>query len=207
MTAYFNHEKMYTYVNGFAMGRHLTDTLNALSFARRMHKEQKRKSGEPYITHPLTMACHALSIGITDDHIIAGVILHDVVEDCGARISDLPVSDETKEIVKLMTFVHPEGLTKTEALKLYYDGISSNGKASMVKILDRCNNVSTMSGVFSEEKLRNYILETEEFVLPLIRHTKEFYPEYRDMLWILKYHIVSVLESLKGLGAMKEEKQ
>lgn len=204
MAEYFNPEKMYTYVKGFAMGAKMNDTLASLAYARRMHKDQKRKSGEPYIVHPLAMACHALSVGITDDAILAGVLLHDVVEDCGAKIDDLPVSHEAKTVVYLMTFVQPDGMDKHDALKSYYENISKDGRASIVKILDRCNNVSTMAGVFSPEKLQAYIYETEEFVLPLIKHTKEYFPEYQDVLWILKYHIVSVLESLKGLGALEE---
>lgn len=207
MSEYFSNEKMYTYVKGFAMGAKLNDTLASLAYARRMHASQKRKSGEPYIVHPLTMACHALAVGITDDAILAGVLLHDVIEDCGVKLEELPVSNEAKTVVNLMTFVQPEGMSKHDALKLYYNNISNNGRASIVKILDRCNNVSTMAGVFSHEKLQAYIEETEEFVLPLIKHTKEYYPEYQDVLWILKYHIVSVLESLKGLGAMETTKE
>ena len=60
----FNSEKMYTYIRGFANGAHMTETLKALSYAREKHSGQLRKSGEPYIVHPLTMACNAISIGI-----------------------------------------------------------------------------------------------------------------------------------------------
>ena len=51
----------------------------------------------------------------------------------------------------------------------------------------------------AELKGEEYIVETETFVLPLIRITKEEFPEYQDVLFILKYHIVSVLDSIKGV--------
>ena len=55
-----------------------------------------------------------------------------------------------------------------------------------------------MAGVFSKEKLFDYIDETKRFVFPLIRITKDEYPEYQNSLFILKYHIYSVLEAICG---------
>ena len=100
----FNSEKMYTYIRGYASGLDMTQTLCALAFARKKHQGQMRKSGEPYIVHPLTMACDALSLGIKDDNTIATILLHDVCEDCGVSVAELPVNDVVKRGVELMTF-------------------------------------------------------------------------------------------------------
>ena len=65
----FHPEKMYTYLRGYASALGMKDTLKALAFAREKHKDQFRKSGEPYIVHPLTMACNAVSMGIKEDSV------------------------------------------------------------------------------------------------------------------------------------------
>ena len=108
MRSHFNEEKMYTYLKGFAMGRGWSETMQALNYARKLHKGQARKSGEPYIIHPLTMACQAVSMGVNDDNIVAAILLHDVVEDCAVSVNDLPVNKEVKEAVHLLTYVKPE---------------------------------------------------------------------------------------------------
>ena len=90
MRTLYNVDKMYTYLRGFLIGANMRESLTALQFARRMHKNQTRKDGTPYIVHPLRMACYAIAIGIRDDNIVATVLLHDVVEDCGVEVDNLP---------------------------------------------------------------------------------------------------------------------
>lgn len=191
MSASFDANKIYTYLKGYAMGLEWSDTLAALSFARVAHKDQRRKSGEPYIIHPLTVASHAVALGVKEDEVVAAAILHDVVEDCNIGVDMLPVSDNTKDAVRRLTHV------KGEPLGPYYREIGENRVASIVKLLDRCDNVSTMAGVFSVEKIKQYIDETREYVLPLIRQTKDKWPSDSNALFVLKYHIVSVIDGLE----------
>ena len=149
----FYPDKMYTYIRGYASGAEMTQTLKALSFAREKHEGQMRKGGEPYIIHPLTMACNALSIGIKEDNIIATILLHDVCEDCGISLEELPVNDIVRRGVELMTFRVMEGETKEIAKNRYYNELLENREASITKLIDRCHNVSCMAGAFSKEKL------------------------------------------------------
>lgn len=90
-TLTFNPERMFTRIRGFAQAKGWTDTLSALGFARKAHMGQDRKDGLPYIVHPLTMACHAIALGVHDDCVVAALLLHDVPEDCGVDARDLPV--------------------------------------------------------------------------------------------------------------------
>lgn len=191
MSVNFSSDKTYTYLKGLITGLHFTDSIQALQFARNAHRNQTRKSGEPYIVHPLTIASHAVAMGLKDDRIIAACLLHDVVEDCNVKWGDLPVSIDTQMVVRLLTHV------KGTPLDVYYKCISDDPIACIVKILDRCHNVSTMAGVFTREKIRSYIDETRDYVMPLLRHTKDTWPEYSEQLYILKYHIQSMIDGLE----------
>ena len=85
-----------------------------------------------------------------------------------------------------------------EYQKRYYDAIAGDSTAAIVKILDRCNNISTMILGFSKERVIEYINETEQYVYPLIEYVKKNYRQYYDAVFILNYQIMSIIESIKG---------
>ena len=195
----YNIDMMYAHIHDFAVSRQMEQTLQALSFAWKMHSGQYRKSGEQYIIHPLTMACHALSLGMDDDTLISTILLHDVCEDCGVASHELPVNHKVRHGVELMTFTVLEGETKDAAKCRYYDRLGENKTAAVTKLIDRCHNVSTMSGAFSKEKMKAYIEETREYVLPLLYRTRESYPELAEVLFSIHYHITSVIDAAEQI--------
>lgn len=199
----FHEDNMYVKMKEFALSENLKETNMALQFMRKQHDGQFRKQGKftsvriQYINHPLLMACQAHAFGIRDDVLLSSILLHDVVEDTGITVNELPFSSEVKEIVDLVSFSLPAGMTKDQAKAAYYERLKNNGKACVVKIIDRCNNVSTMAGSFSAKKLNEYIGETEKYIMPIFDVLKDNYPEYRDIAFLVKYHILSVIETIK----------
>ena len=194
-------ERMYSQVKIAVNALELKQSARALVLMKKYHEGQTRKGKDkvPYIAHPLLIACHALALGLKEDELIATALLHDVLEDTDATPDELDVSLEVIEAVKLVSYSCPEGMTSKEAKKLYYDGMYGNKIAAIVKILDRCNNVSHMAAAFSKEKLIEYIDETEEYVFPLIEHVKHNYLEYYNAVFLLKYQMLSVMETMKRL--------
>jgi GTP pyrophosphokinase len=195
----FDETKMYTYIKAFATARKLYQTVRVLPYVREKHEGQYRKGEDkvPYINHPLLITCHALSLGMCEDDLLSACLLHDVSEDCGVPIDDLPVNDDTKEAVRLLTKDF-EALKKSmDAVDEYYDAISENKIASIVKLLDRCNNISGMASAFSESKMAGYIQETEDYIYPLMDRTSDNYPEYANQVFLIKYHMTSVIEAVR----------
>ena len=195
----YDWEHMKTYVKTTAHNLGLYDTLKAVDFAVEAHEGQTRKNSDiPYIYHPLNMACHALSMGIKEDEVIAAILLHDVVEDCKKTIDDLPVNDETKELVRLMTKDKSKGSHNPETLDKYYAGLASNPKAALIKCIDRCNNMTTMSWGLSRESIYQQIEEVDKYYPRLLKVVKDT-PEYNNAAWLLKYQIESMLDIYKRL--------
>lgn len=192
----FDENKMYTYVKTYAAINKLYQTSKVLPYARELHKGQVRKGKDrvPYIYHPLLIACHALALGLNDDNIVSAALLHDVCEDCGVAVDELPVNEETKEAVLLLT------KDKETDEEQYYEKISKNPIATMVKLLDRCNNISGMSAGFSKAKMVEYIKETEKLVYPLLQKAKSEFPMYSNQIFLIKYHTISVIEAIKHQG-------
>ena len=198
----FDPEHMYTYVKSAAAAKGYPQTLAALNGIREWHAGQYRKNnrGEetvPYVIHPLTLACQALALGIDTDDVLAAVLLHDVVEDCGVRAEDLPVGDAVKKAVSLVSYNTYPG-DKSEIKGTYYANILTDPLACLIKCMDRCNNLSTMAMGFSAEKMKTYVRETEKYVMPVLKKLKEC-PEYNSAAWQLQYQIVSYLEIYKRL--------
>ena len=197
--AIYNWEHMKTYVKTAARTLKLKDTLKAVDYAVEAHEGQKRKrSNIPYIYHPLNLACHALSMGITDDAIIAACMLHDVVEDCGKKVEELPVGAEARELVRLLTHEKTTPANRDKLMAEYFDAIAANPKAALVKCIDRCNNLTTMSWGLSRDRIYRMIRETEEYFPRLLKVVKAE-ADFNNAAWLLQYQMESMLDIYKRL--------
>lgn len=180
------------FLKGYLKGKGFNRAIRAIDLAETAHFNEKRKSGEPFISHPIRIANALVSLGVDDEDIIIIAILHDIIEDTDTTREDL-LNDFSKEIVNSI-----ELLTKKDGITLdsYYENIRLNPKSSIVKIADRCHNVSTMY-FFNKNKIYKYINETEKYVVPLCSFVSNKYPELSNYAYYMKYHIESILETTK----------
>ena len=82
----------------------------AYNYAVEHHGDQKRKSGEPYIVHPVNVAYTIADLGL-DEKTICAALLHDVVEDTDATLEDIE-NEFGKEIAEMV-----DGVTKLKQIK------------------------------------------------------------------------------------------
>ena len=199
----FEADHMFTFVKGRAQLLDMPQTLEVLGLLRRAHGGQERKSKHgfevPYVVHPLTLACHALAMGLKNDDVIAACLAHDMVEDSDLKPEDLPVNDEVREAVILVTKPTSEEKKKDPGWeKKYYDNIRKNPLACLIKCLDRCNNLSGMADGFSRKKMAAYTAETDTYYPPLLEVIKK-QKDWNDAWWLLRYQITALTETFKRL--------
>ena len=194
----FNH--MYTFVKGRAQMLNLSQTLAVMDLLRKAHGSQQRRSRNgfetTYMVHPLTMACHALAMGLREDDILAAAMAHDMIEDSDLRLSDLPVNDRVREAVQLVS--KNEYQYSADWEDRYYENIRENPLACLVKCLDRVNNLAGMADAFSREKMVKYTEETNRYYPTLLDALKKV-PEWNDAWWLLRYQMMTLLETFKRL--------
>ena len=143
--------------------------LTALRLAKHYHDGQFRKSGEPYVSHPIAVAWFLTQVGVQDESTLAAALLHDVLEDCGyvvtahGLVCDEGIPRRTVALVELLSQF--EG----ESDDAYYVRAGSNPAAIIVKLADGLHNLLTMDGPwYPADRRRRKVQETRERVLPLI---------------------------------------
>lgn len=150
----------------------IQDVYKAYNYAFECHIEQKRRSGEPYITHPVSVACIAANLHLDAPSIIAA-LLHDVVEDTPATLKEVE-SQFGKQVTKLV-----DGLSKLDKLN-FSDvveaqaenfrkmllAMSSDIRVMIIKLCDRMHNMQTL-GHLNEQKRKRIAQETVDIYAPI----------------------------------------
>ena len=155
----------------------------AYEYADKAHEGQMRQSGEPYITHPISVAHILVELGMDTETICAG-LLHDVVEDTASTL------DEIKKMFGADVALMVDGVTKltklsysskeqrqAENVRKMLLAMAKDVRVIIVKLADRLHNMRT-GEYWKEYKRREKALETMEVYAPLadrlgIRSIKE----------------------------------
>ncbi|WP_203979876.1 RelA/SpoT family protein [Planotetraspora silvatica] len=142
----------------------------AYDMAAYHHRDQKRKSGDPYITHPLAVASILAELG-TDDETLCAALLHDTVEDTAYSLDELR-GDFGDNIALLV-----DGVTKLDKVKFgdaaqaetvrkMVVAMSRDIRVLVIKLADRLHNMRTMR-YMPEHKRQQKSRETLEIFAPL----------------------------------------
>jgi GTP pyrophosphokinase len=192
-------EKSRIFLRGYAIAKDMPLTLKALEWIESYHGDQKRKDGSDYVEHPIRVAGHCVALGWNDDVTVASALLHDVPEDTNKTIGDLYLhfGEPVEKTVFYVTRM-PGDCPETHFRDLA--SVAGRYTSPEIKLVDRCHNVSTMAGVFSPEKIAEYIRETDDYVMPLFRAVRDACPEKRQELYLVKYHLLSVRDSIAALS-------
>ena len=160
---------------------------DAYSLAAEAHKEQLRKTGEPYIIHPIAVArivAEELELGANP---VIAAFLHDVVEDTAYTIDDIRerFGDDVAFLVGVVTKQKKEKYEKSKQVDNYRQILASvqyDVRAILIKLADRLHNMRTLDSMRPDKQMK------------IAGETDYFYAPLANRLGL--YHIKSELENL-----------
>ena len=143
----------------------------AFSFAREAHKSQKRKTGEPYILHPIAVATIAAEELMLDANPVAACFLHDVVEDTDHTLDEISelFGNDVAFLVRVVTKQKKKHYEESKQVDNYRQMLMSveyDIRAILVKLADRLHNMRTLSSMRADKQMK-IAGETDYFYAPL----------------------------------------
>ena len=156
-------------------------------FARKAHEGQTRKSGEPYIIHPIAVATIlAQELELSDNTVIAA-FLHDVVEDTKYTIEDIRehFGDDVAKLVDAVTKRKKEKYRHSKQVDNYrqiLESVHYDVRALLIKLADRLHNMRTLDSMSAAKQMK------------IAGETDYFYAPLANRLGL--YHIKTELENL-----------
>lgn len=170
--------KLISSINGYLKGKGMHKAMEALEFAKKYHVGTRKDDITPEFQHQIEIALYAQTLKDLrfEEDVFCAIFLHDVREDYFVPHQDIVdkfgtrVADAVEKLSKVI-----DGKKKTE--EEYFGAIATCPIASIVKLCDRINNVSTMTGAFTIAKQREYLKETEKYFIPLAKTCRKLYPD------------------------------
>lgn len=166
----------------------------AFYFAADIHKNQKRKTGEPYIIHPVSVAQILIDIGPAGNTTVCSAIMHDVLEDAENVVAaDYYIYNNFSENIYFNVHALSKNTHISNKINQQLDYLDQFKKAAemdpivmFVKLADLLHNLSTLGGL-SQERRKTWLNELKYQYLPIL---SDLYPllsfEYHNM-----YHVLS----------------
>jgi len=198
-------QKDRTFLKAYMLGRGYSLGLKALGFSERHHTGLRKDKQTPEFHHQVQIALSVLDLKglINEELAIVIALLHDVQEDHRVPTEAIrrEFGDDVASVNWKMTkkFVETDGTLTVKDREAYIIDLSLDATGSIVKGLDRVNNLQTMIGVFTVEKMQSYADEAETIFLPMLKKASKHFPEQhhayqavqqtmkRQLKWIRAY--------------------
>ncbi|HEU5113811.1 MAG TPA: RelA/SpoT family protein, partial [Acidimicrobiia bacterium] len=166
----------------------------AYEVAAEAHADQVRKTGDPYITHPLAVAHMLAGYGL-DEPTLAAALLHDTVEDTNLTLNDLSMQfgDEIGRLIDGVTKLDRVRYSNREqaqaaTIRKMVVAMAQDVRVLIIKLFDRLHNLRTVHAL-REEKQRRVAQETLDVYAPLAHRlgVQEIKHEFEDRCFAILY--------------------
>lgn len=150
-----------------------TELRRAFRFALEQHGDMRRRTGEPYILHPIAVALILVKeIGLRDLSAVIAALLHDVVEDTDTDIETIQrqfgetVARLVEALTKITRVHTPLDSVQAETFRKILLTMADDIRVALIKLADRLHNMRTLAGL-KPEKQAKILAETEYIYVPI----------------------------------------
>jgi (p)ppGpp synthase/HD superfamily hydrolase len=201
------YEKHSVAMRYWLLGKEYFTALKALEYASGLHTGVRKDGTTREFAHQLSIGRYVRSLAAVLQHpeeTLAAVFLHDVSEDYGVSLEELTdrFAPPVANAVWALTRKYRGTRTPDER---YFAEVAMHPIASIVKGADRIHNVQTMLGVFTIEKQRSYVQDTEQHVLPMLKQARRQFPRQEAAYENLQHMLVSQIELLQAVLQAQEK--
>lgn len=164
-------QKVFDAVEGRVSDLEMTRIKEAFELAREAHAPQKRKTGEPYIFHPLAVALIAAKELQLDANSVTAAFLHDVVEDTPITNDEIQkkFGEDVAFLVRVVTKQKKDKYEMSKQLdnfKQMLNSVQYDIRPLLIKLADRLHNMRTLSSMRADKQMK-IAGETDYFYAPL----------------------------------------
>ena len=186
--------------------------MKAYNYALDHHGDQKRKSGEPYIIHPLQVAYILSTLGL-DDATICAALMHDLAEDTDVTIEDitkefsLEIAEMVNGVTKLgkINYVSAEE-QQVENYRKMFLAMGKDIRVILIKLSDRLHNMRTLKFLSRDRQIAN-AKETMELYAPLANRLGVYSLKWELEDLAFKYlYPEEYRELVEGIDKKREER-
>ena len=192
------YEKTFFFIKGIAVKGKMRNTLKALPLAKEYYKDFKRKSGDPFIIHPLRVCSYLIAQKIDDDCICAAALLHEIIKKCNLQYNGIEILTKYHLDPLVLDYIRLVANSEYYTLSLYYEALSQRPEVMLLKLSNRAHTCTTLINSSAVE-IRSYVAECEKYIYPLCEYGIKHYPKYSNSIQIIYYHIHSVCNIVKSL--------
>ncbi len=186
----------------------------ALEFALQFHTGTRKDGITPEFAHQLFLVEYLRTIlpsVIHKEDTIVATLLHDVCEDYDISFEEISnrFGEGAGQAVRLLTKKHRG--TKL-SMDTYFEGMTNDPRASLIKLIDRSHNIFTMHGAgWTPEKQASYLDEIDRWFIPMLKKARRLFPEqeqaYRNVRTLLEVQATHIRLNLAQSATLNADQE
>lgn len=206
--SFLKFKKLSIALHSYLKGRGFNKALEAFDLAKKTHVGFRKDGITPNFQHQVEICLFIMNLKeirpALEEDIYCAALLHDIREDHHLSHKEIEAQfgPNVADYVETLT---KEFKNARKDEKVYFEGIADCPACSLIKGVDRINNISSMVGVFTIAKQEHYIFEIEEYFLPMLKTARNKFPDQSASYHLMSTFLRNMSHAIKSTLAAENE--